>query len=114
MLNKYRNLLAALLASVSLLAACGGQNGGEAPSYSAGEASAPLSLTVPLREQQDTLDPAKVTAQGGETILFHLFENLMRWEDSGSGWAALAPGQAESYQLETDFAGNATYTFALR
>ena len=114
MLKRYRNLLAALLASVSLLAACGGQNGGEAPSYPEGEASAPLSLTVPLREEQDTLDPAKVTAQGGETILFHLFENLMRWEDSGSGWAALAPGQAESYQLETDFAGNATYTFTLR
>src|SRR5699024_10161930 len=42
------------------------------------------------------------------------FENLMRWEDDGSGHAVLAPGQAESYEVETDYAGNATYTFTLR
>ena len=33
---------------------------------------------------------------------------------SGDGWAVLANGQAESYTVETDYAGNATYTFTLR
>ena len=60
------------------------------------------------------LDPAKVTAAGGESLLYHLFENLMRWTDGGDGWAVLSPGQAESYSVDTDFAGNATYTFTLR
>ncbi len=110
MLKRYQKLLAALLAFASLLTACGE----ETPPSPEGEDNAPLSLTVCVRQEQDTLDPAKVTAQGGEMILYHLFENLMRWEDGGDGWAVLSPGQAESYQLETDFAGNATYTFTLR
>lgn len=74
----------------------------------------PFTVGVRIGQAQDTLDPAYTTAQGGETILYHLYENLMRWEDDGSGYAVLAPGQAESYTLETDYAGNATYTFTLR
>ena len=49
MLKRYRNLLAALLASVSLLAACGGQNGGEAPSYPEVHAAHLQQLRHPLR-----------------------------------------------------------------
>ncbi len=44
----------------------------------------------------------------------HLYENLMRWVDDGDGFAVLAPGQAESYTVETDYTGLATYTFTLR
>jgi len=60
------------------------------------------------------LDPFYSVSQGGETVLLHLYENLMRWTDGGDGWAVLAPGQAESYAVETDLNGNATYTFTLR
>lgn len=106
-----RTRLTALLLALSLLlAACGGEEGGlDAP-----EEVHLLSLAVAAGEAQDTLDPARSTAQGGEMILHHLYENLLRWEDDGSGWAVLAPGQAERYEVETDYAGNATYTFTLR
>lgn len=108
--TKYPKLiLAAVLALSLLLSACGSQ-----PEEDSSQEAEPFTVTICAGDAQDTLDPAASTAQGGETILFHLFENLMRWEDDGSGHAVLAPGQAESYAVETDYAGNATYTFTLR
>ena len=115
MQKKHTSLPAALLVLAMLLSACGRSNagnGGQEPDGEEGES--PFSVTVCATAAQDTLDPARSTAKGGETILFHLFENLMRWSDDGNGYASLAPGQAESYTLETDYAGNATYTFTLR
>lgn len=115
------SLACALLAALTALSACGSprntpaNNGGnsaaDAPSV---EAAADRTITVSLSAAQDTLDPASATAPGSETILHHLFENLMRWEDGGDGWAVLAPGQAESYEVDTDFSGSSTYTFTLR
>ena len=106
-------LLAALLACL-LLSACVSQPDPQPDPAPNGEPAEPRALTVAITGVQDTLDPARVTAEGGESLLFHLFENLMRWTDGGDGWAVLSPGQAESYSVETDFAGNATYTFTLR
>ena len=74
----------------------------------------PLALAVTVGEMPEALDPARTAARSGEMILHHLYENLLRWEDGGDGWAVLAPGQAEDYTVETDYAGNATYTFTLR
>ena len=115
MRNISKSFAAALLAALLALPAHASQpvnNGGAASPDMPG--SEPVTLSVAVTDTQDTLDPARVTAQGGETVLYHLFENLMRWEDNGEGWAVLAPGQAESYTLDTDYAGNATYTFTLR
>ncbi len=106
-------LLAALLACL-LLAACGAQPSPQPDPVPDSVPTEPSALTVVITGAQDTLDPAKVTAAGGESLLYHLFENLMRWTDGGDGWAVLSPGQAESYSVDTDFAGNATYTFTLR
>lgn len=109
-------LLAALLALTLGLTACS-----QTPNIS--NSSEPVQpdstasqqvLTAAIGSKQTSLDPAKATAQGSETVLHHLFENLMRWENDGSGYAVLAPGQAESYTTETDYAGNTTYTFQLR
>lgn len=108
--KKYTSLLCALLAL--LLWGCGGTPD-EEPAAPAAEAG-PYTLRVRTGAGQTTLEPAAATVQGSETVLHHLFENLLRWEDDGSGWAVLANGQAESYTLETDYAGNATYTFTLR
>ena len=106
-------LLAGLLACL-LLTACQERQSADPGQAPAGDTAEPSRLSVSVSDAQDTLDPARVTAAGGESVLYHLFENLMRWEDGGDGWAVLAPGQAESYSVETDFAGNATYTFTLR
>lgn len=105
-----RMFLAVLSASLVLLTACGEQTPppDETPKQEA------FTLTVALGETPGDLDPARCTTEGGETILLHLYENLMRWEDNGTGYAVLAPGQAESYTVETDYLGNATYTFTLR
>lgn len=106
-----RKRIAALLLSLLLLFSACGQDGGQTPEP---EEETPVSLTVCTGGSQDTLDPARSTAPGGETVLYHLFENLMRWSDGGQGWAAVSPGQAERYTVETDYAGNASYTFTLR
>ena len=108
--TKYPKLILAAVLILSLvLSACSSQQ----PEGTQDE-DAPFTVTVCAGEAQGTLDPAATTAQGGETILFHLFENLMRWADDGSGHAVLTTGQAKSYEVETDYAGNATYTFTLR
>ncbi len=115
MRNISKRFAAALLAALLALAACTNHPAGNSgPASPDTPDSTPITLSVAVTDTQDTLDPAQVTAQGGETVLYHLFENLMRWEDNGEGWAVLAPGQAEDYTLETDYAGNATYTFTLR
>ena len=121
MKRKFVPFLAACMALLLCLSACSqNQNDTnqniEPDTDTSTEAPVPEVFTVNARigQVQDTLDPAYSTTEGGETILYHLFENLMRWVDDGSGYATLAPGQAESYALETDYAGNATYTFKLR
>lgn len=112
MKERFKKLTALLLVVLLLLCACGEQE--ELPEEQGGEQAQPLTITIALGGAQDTLEPTYSTADGGETILYHLYENLMRWEDDGNGFAVLAPGQAESYTVETDYAGNATYTFTLR
>lgn len=106
-MRRFLKCLAALI-WVVLLTAC------QTPANSTADGGAVEALTVTLGQTQTTLDSAAATAEGSDTILFHLYENLMRWEDNGDGYAVLAPGQAASYTVETDQDGNATYTFTLR
>ncbi|MBR3867398.1 MAG: hypothetical protein IKM54_06365, partial [Butyricicoccus sp.] len=112
MKQKFKKMTALLLSALLLLSACGAQE--EPPEVQVTDNTQPFTLTVALGGVQDTLVPTCSTADGGETILYHLYENLMRWENDGNGYAVLAPGQAESYTVETDYEGNETYTFTLR
>lgn len=105
-------LSALLLALLITLCACGQSSVTPEPPLLA--QTGPLTLTVRTGEAQTTPDPALCTAEGSEMILYHIFENLMRWENDGSGFAMIVPGQATGYTIETDYAGNATYTFTLR
>lgn len=115
MMGPMRKKWAAFLCTLLTLALCAcGEKPAEDEAPPDSEDAGPYVLTVQVGGAQDTLDPAAVTARGGETVLYHLFENLLRWEDGGDGWAVLTNGQAESYTVETDYAGNATYTFTLR
>ena len=102
MCKKISPALSLLLALLLLLTACG------------------QSSSVQQQPQQPETPPEPYTltiASSGDdskTISFHLFENLLRWVDDSTGYAVLAPGQAESYSYTCDYAGFATYTFLLR
>lgn len=91
-----------LLALLLLLTACGGTNSPPEQQQPAETPPEPYTLTVASSGDDE------------EMISHHLFENLMRWVDDGAGFAVLAPGQAESYTVECDYAGFATYHFTLR
>ena len=69
------------------------------------------------------MDPTLSTSLDAGTMAHHLFEGLMKWEDSGketngsdgtANSAALVPGQAESYEKVANDDGTVTYTFKLR
>ena len=44
----------------------------------------------------------------------HMFEGLVKWADDGEGNAVTVPGQAESWDKETNDDGTVTYTVHLR
>ncbi len=104
--KKFRPLLALSLAFALILSGCGEEE--PAP-----PTKTPFAVTAAVSDSMAALDPA-AAGEGSETVLYHLYENLLTWADDGSGRAALVPGQAERYTVETDYAGNATYTFTLR
>ena len=118
MKKHFNQIFALLLTLVLCLTACGqnvpATDSENPPAVDTEDAADLFQIAAHIGKQQTTLDPAQATAQGSETVLYHLFENLMRWADDGNGYATLVPGQAESYEVETDYAGNATYTFHLR
>ena len=133
---KKRKLLSLLLAGamvVGLLAGCGGgtQNepsGSESPAPGAesptgGEATGDFVININIASEPQTIDPALNTAVDGAVMLQHMFEGLMRWNDSGVETpgsdgqlnnAEIGPGQAESYESVINDDGTATYTFHLR
>ncbi len=98
MTKRLAALLAALLTLSLCLTACGGEDD---PGIALEGEDLGLTLALSDGERDGFLGR-------------HLYENLMRWVDGGDGFAVLAPGQAESYTVETDYTGLATYTFTLR
>ena len=82
-----------------------------------------FNITVNLASEPMTMDPALNSSVDGGIMALHLFEGLMKWEDSGEaangsdGTAdsgKLVPGQAESYEKTENEDGTVTYTFKLR
>ena len=134
---KKRKLLSLLLAGamvVGLLAGCGGgtqgteETGGASPapgteSPSGEEPSGEFVININIASEPQTIDPALNTAVDGAVMLQHMFEGLMRWNDSGVETpgsdgqlhnAEIGPGQAETYDRVINDDGTATYTFHLR
>ena len=71
-------------------------------------------LQVAVTSLPATLDPAENTANQTETVLLHLFENLLRQERDSEGNTTLVGAQAESYDVEEIYDGTVKYTFHLR
>lgn len=125
-----KKLVALLLALVMVfaLAACTGDKTPDptatpnntqdvTPSEPVAEA---LNLSVCIASEPQSIDPALNSAVDGAIMIQHTFEGLMKWVDSGTAYndsvnaAALAPGQAESYERVENADGTTTYTFHLR
>ena len=131
MKNRKRLLALALVGVMSLgmlLSGCGGtsaQSPSPSPSASAPAESTPaegFDMAVCIASEPQTIDPALNSAVDGAIMTQHMFEGLMKWVDSGNpvndkgnmNSAALAAGQAESYEKTDNGDGTVTYTFKIR
>ena len=84
-----------------LLAGCGGKEEGMALSVCAGAAP-------------ESLDPIYATSTADQTILAHLYENLMQASTDDNGALTATSGMAKSAESETNVDGTVTWTFRLR
>lgn len=73
-----------------------------------------IALAVCLGDEPASLDPIYAAAEGDQTIVTHLYENLMRVTVDVSGGTAVSNGMAKSYSMESNHDGTVTWTFRLR
>ena len=104
---KLRKRLTALclsaLVCLSLLTGCGRKGTAER-----------AALSVCVGESPATYDPIYAQRIGDQTILNHLYENLMRMEKGENGQLTAVPGAAKSVDVKENSDGTVTYTFRLR
>ena len=86
---------------LSLAAGCAQQGGG-------------MELSVCVGDSFSTLDPIYAEDISSQTVLVHLYENLMRVTADGSGNTTVVGGMAKSVETEENTDGTVTYTFQLR
>ncbi len=112
----------------SMLAGCGSDSSSATKSDDSAAAETTASgdgfnITVNFASEPMTMDPALNSAVDGGIMAQHLFEGLMKWENSGEEIdgsdgtcesAQITYGQAESYDKTTNDDGTVTYTFHLR
>lgn len=112
----------------SMLAGCGSDSSSATKSDDSATAETTASgdgfnITVNFASEPMTMDPALNSAVDGGIMAQHLFEGLMKWENSGEEIdgsdgtcesAQITYGQAESYDKTTNDDGTVTYTFHLR
>ena len=97
-------LALAVSACFTLLTACGqGETAGDQ-----------LALAVCIGEAPATYDPIYAEEPGEQTILNHLYENLMRLEQDENGQSVAVNGAARSVDVKENADGTVTYTFRLR
>lgn len=93
-------LLAAVL-SLSMAAGCGGGEEG-------------MDLAVCAGAAPESLDPIYAESTADQTILTHLYENLMQASADESGALTATAGMAKSVESEANVDGTVTWTFRLR
>lgn len=72
------------------------------------------SLSVRVGSTPSSLDPIYAQDPGDQTVLAHLYENLMRISVNPDGTTSVVGGMAKSVDVEENPDGTATYTFKLR
>ena len=110
-------LLMALVLVVSLLAACGENNGAtEAKPDDSGKTTASASsISVCIASEPDTIDPALNSAVDGATLLAHLFSGLAKWaQDANGNLEIVADAAKELVEGVENEDGTVTYTYTLR
>lgn len=70
-------------------------------------------LAVCVGDVPETLDPIYAEKESDQTILAHLYENLMRLSVDEEGNPTVTGGVAKDVTLETNYDGSVTYTFKL-
>ncbi len=91
-----------LALAAGTLAGCGG---GSAPG---------LALRLSMGQEAGSYDPIRAETAEAETVIVHLYENLLRKAPDTSGGTTLASGVAKKYDVEENYDGTVTYTFHLR
>ena len=86
------------LVCVTLLTACGRKE----------SADGRASLSVCVGETPATYDPIYAQQIGDQTILNHLYENLMRLEKGENGQTTAVPGAAKSVDMKENSDGTPT------
>ena len=71
-------------------------------------------LSVCVGGAPEELDPIYATETADQTVLVHLYENLMRKTGDGSGGTTVTNGAAKSVSTEENADGTVTWTFKLR
>ena len=85
--KRFAALAAAAALCMGLLSGCG-------------EAAEGVALSVCAGSAPESLDPIYATAEGDQTILTHLYENLMRVSVDVSGGTTVTNGMAKSVSQE--------------
>lgn len=79
-----------------------------------GEQEEALTVSAAIGDGIETLDPIYAVDEEDQTVLAHLYENLLREETDGTGAVTLVGGMAKSWESEENHDGTVTWTFKLR
>lgn len=79
-----------------------------------GESAPGLVLRLSMGQEAGSYDPIRAETAEAETVIAHLYENLLRKTPDASGGTTLASGVAKKYDMEENYDGTVTYTFHLR
>jgi len=94
-------ILLMLALCISLLAGCAQEEAG-------------VTFSACVGPDVESLDPIYAEDVTGQTVLVHLYENLMKVVPDGLGSTTVTGGMAKSVDVEENHDGTVTYTFRLR
>lgn len=123
MKKKILSVILAAALTCSMVVGCGSSKDTAKDDKAATSSSDGFNVTVNFASEPMTMDPALNSTVDGGVMANHLFEGLMKWQDTGEEAdgsdgtvdnAELTYGQAESYDKVENEDGTVTYTFHLR